>query len=819
MAVIGERTKTLLLSVLLALATMAVFWPALRNDFVLYDDPQYVTENLSVLRGLSWEGVQWAFTTDYFGNWHPLTWISHLLDVRLFGKDPWGHHLTSVLLHSANAALLFLVLLRLTGGRWASLFAAALFAFHPLRVESVAWVAERKDVLSGLFFFLTLLAYERYARCQTRRKWFFYSLALLAFALGLMSKPMLVTVPCLLLLLDFWPLGRLRLPGGSGDSHKAIATAHLLLEKLPFAAFSVASSLITYSIQNRAGAVGSIEALPLHFRIDNALISYARYLGKTFWPADLAVLYPLPKAWPGEWALAAAVLLAGVSYLVIRQLRRAPFLAVGWFWFVGTLVPVIGLVQVGQQAMADRYMYLPQVGLFLILAFLPTLLPGNHRTRGVSALAGAAPQLSGATPFFNRLTGPFALILLVVCAWLTRVQIGHWQNNVTVFEHALAVTRDNAVAHNNLGTSYLRSGRLDAAEEQFTAALRIRPDYAEALVNAGLCREQRGNSGEAVEFLERGMSAGLTPAASYNLGLLLSKQGRAAEAEARYRAALAAKPDMVDAWYNLGLLLAQTGRTDEAAQCYRRTLELRPDYPSAHLNLGTLYIGQNQIDTAIFHFEAALKADPRNADAHFNLAAALKLKGDFTRSQSEFEELCRLRPADADARLNLAVVVMNQAKLEEALPIFQQVLALRPDPQAHYFIAIIQDAQGQSAEAATHYREAIRLNPQAPVYLNDLAWLLATSGQDNVRNGAEAVRLAEQACQTVGEKEPRFWGTLDAAYAEAGRFDDAIKTATKTRDLAKAAGQPEIAQAAEQRLALYQAGKPFRSPPVSSSSR
>ena len=821
MHLLKNTRRTVLICALLGAVTLAAFWPTIHNDFVSYDDRDYVTENPHVLGGLTWANAGWAFRTGHAGNWHPLTWLSHIVDGQLYGLKPGGHHLTSLLLHAVNAVLLLLLLQRLTGAFWCSAWVAALFALHPMHVESVAWVAERKDVLSGFFFMLTLLAYARYAEQSkvqslgaeiqgpdagvqspeadlsritdhgsrsmlhaTR----YYALSLLFFALGLMSKPMLVTLPAVLLLLDFWPRRRLQ----------SSTVWRLVGEKIPFLALSVASGVVTFLVQQGAGAVSSLEALPLEFRIANALISYVRYAAKMIWPVQLAVIYPLPADWAAGWVVGAVLVLAGLSVLALYRVRRAPYLAFGWCWYLVMLVPVIGLVQVGQQAMADRYSYLPLVGLFVAIVWsaaeIPARWPG---TRGWLAVCAAA--------------------MVLVCAVLTWNQTGHWRNSATLFEHAIAVTRDNAIAQNNLGVTLLDAGNLASAEGHFAEAVRLKANYPDGLGNLGVCWAGQGRLAEATELFQRSLKARPTSSAHYNLANLLSQQGDFEQAEAHYEAALKLKPGLVEAWYNLGALQAKRGKLQAAAQDYAAALRIKPDYVVAHLSLGALLAGQKQLDEAIVHFQAAVQAAPDKADAHFNLAAALNAKGDFAGAVTQFGEACRLQPEDMEARQNLGLALLYDGRMAEATRQFRELLRVRPDAQTHYHLGLALDSLGQAAEAGAHYQEAARLSPNTPLYLNDLAWFLATNPKAELRDGTAAVRLAEQACRLSGGKEARFWGTLDAAYAEAGRFAEAVVTAAKVREMALAAGQPEIAQRAEGRLALYRAGKPYRSPAPSSS--
>ena len=455
-----DKTKIVLLSVLLSALVGWAFFPVVGNGFTNFDDPFYVTENVHVKQGLTWENIRWASGAVVDGNWHPLTMLSHMLDCQLFGLKPWGHHLTSVLLHATNTVLLFLLLKRMTAKTGRSFFVAALFGLHPLHVESVAWVAERKDVLSILFGLLALLAYVKFAEESktpdgTGKSEKFYRLALVFFALGLMSKPMLVTLPCILLLLDYWPL----------DRFKEKTVRKLILEKWPFFALAAMACIITLAAQRKAGSVMSFVTLPFSLRLENALLSYVRYLGKFFYPANLCVYYPHPRWWPFWKIFFASAILAVISAGAIRLRRRRPWLLGGWLWFVGTLVPVIGLVQVGQQSMADRYTYFPLIGIFILAAW------------GACELTGSRPSA-----FVLSTT---ASAVIVSCVIMTRAQIYWWTNSEILFRHAIAITENNALAENNLGTALGTEGRFSEAAVQYQKALAVWPDNAQYQCNLG----------------------------------------------------------------------------------------------------------------------------------------------------------------------------------------------------------------------------------------------------------------------------------------------------------------------------------------------
>ena len=491
-----NKLASKLVAASLALVTLVIYWQVQSHGFVNYDDNLYVTDNPQVKAGLTSASIQWAFTTGHSANWHPLTWLSHMVDVELFGLDAGRHHLMSVLFHLANTILLFYVLKRMTGALWQSAFVAALFALHPLHVESVSWTAERKDVLSTFFWILTMLAYIRYVEHLGTSRYFLVALSM---ALGLMAKPMLVTLPLVLLLLDYWPLGRLRLKQleGGGKSkirQTGMKTAQismalrLVREKIPLFALVVISSIITYEVQQSAGAFKYSSPFPLSLRIGNALLSYLAYIGKTIWPTDLAVLYPhrgMSPRWeivplPGWEVAVAAIALVSISILVIVAARRHPYLPFGWFWYVVTLVPVIGIVQVGTQAMADRYTYVPLIGLFMVAAW-----GANASFRKLAYRKFALPAL--------------AVIVLGASSVTTWRQVGYWKNSITLFEQTVAVTKINPVAHYNLGYALHAEGRYDEAIPHFSEALRIAPTYTEArnmLVNA---LQVQGRAREAAE--------------------------------------------------------------------------------------------------------------------------------------------------------------------------------------------------------------------------------------------------------------------------------------------------------------------------------
>jgi len=588
--------------ILLVLVTIALYWPATRYDFVSLDDPEYVTENPHVQSGLTLENVKWAFcNTERDVTWAPLLWLSHMLACQFFGLNAWGHHLINVLLHAANTALVFLVFRRMTGAAWRSLILAALFGWHPLRVESVAWITERKDVLSTLFWMLTLWAYVKYVeagKAQNSKSSMWYGAALAMFVLGLMSKAMLVTVPCVLLLLDYWPLERFK-PGRAWQ---------LMKEKIPFFALAALVSVVTFMVQKHGGAVAMVENLPLGARSGNALISYCRYLGKMFWPTDLAVFYPHPGYWPLEQVLLAGGLTAGISVFLFVKWRRYPFLLMGWLWFVGTLVPVIGLVQVGEQSMADRYMYIPSLGVLIMAIWGAYELTRRWRYQVMAlSVAGSA--------------------VIVLCLGLTRQQLGYWKDNETLFRHALEVTENNCLAHKALGDALIKKGQIDEAINQYQEAIRLIPGYAEAHYNLGTAFQKKGQIDEAISQFQEAIR--LTPDyadAHNNLGGTLFKKGQINKAINQFQEAIRLKPDYADAHYNLGNALRKQGQIVEAINQYQEVIRLKPDDAEAYNNLGAALAMNGQIEEAISQFQEAIRLRPDYAEAHNNLARALRMK-------------------------------------------------------------------------------------------------------------------------------------------------------------------------------------------------
>ena len=656
------------LCLLLALAVCAVFGQTRHYQFVNYDDDIYVYENPAITQGLSWHGVVSAFTHIGPAEWLPMTALSRMLDWQFYGPNAGGHHLTNVLLHAANAILLFLLLRQMTGAMGRSAFVAAVFALHPLRVESVAWVTERKDVLSGLFFLLTLWAYVRYvqkstvpAAASTFQRFTlhasrYYCLAVLFFALGLLAKTMLVTVPFVLLLLDYWPLKRSNAP--TLQRFNASTLKRLLVEKIPFFALSALACVATFVVQQQGGAVRQLTAYPLTARLENVFVSYARYLGKTFWPAGLANPYPYVEHWPLVEVLLAAALLVGLSAAALRWRRRFPFAAVGWFWFVGMLVPVIGVVQVGNQSLADRYTYLPQIGLCILVAWGAVAVCGAWHWRRVALGSAAGLVLAG----------------LLAASYL---QTGYWKDSVSLWTHTLDCTAANDIAHHNLGNALTDRGNLDQAIEQYQLALKLDPASADIRIDFANALGKQGKMAEAIQYYEQALQLDPDSAkAHFDLGNVLAGQGKWAEAIQHYERAVELMPNQAAMHINLGNVLAQQGQWDEATEQYQRALQLDPNQPVAQMNLGNALLRRGKTTEAIQHLERAVELNPDYAEGQYNLANALNQQGYAAEAIRRYELALLLNPDFAQAHYFLAVVLAGQGKRAEAIPHFQQALDL-----------------------------------------------------------------------------------------------------------------------------------------------
>jgi tetratricopeptide (TPR) repeat protein len=631
----SDSLKVLIVSFCLVVAIIVIYVPIIHFDFVGYDDELYVTQNSHVQKGFTPESLKWAFTTFHSGNWHPLTWLSHMLDCELYGLSSAGHHWTNVEFHIANTLLLFFILFKMTGVFWRSAFVAAFFALHPLHVESVAWVSERKDVLSTFFGLLMIFAYYRYVKMPCLKN---YLLVIIFLSLGLMAKPMIVTFPFVLLLLDFWPLKRFHyknnyfLQSERTNYYGSKGIFRLILEKIPLFIPVVISCILTFLAQKSEGAVKALEALSLKTRISNAFVSYVSYVSKAIWPSKLGIFYPHPENALSAWTIIGAVLLIAVAVLLsLRTLKKYPYIAVGLFWYLGTLVPAIGLVQVGAQAMADRYTYIPLIGIFIIVAW------------GVS-------DLCKKWQYGKNFLGVSAMIILSALAWKTFHQLSHWKNSITLFENAVRVTENNYLAHNNLGTAYGRVD-LDAAIYNYKAALKIKRDYV---------------------------------VAHYNLGNVLAKKGNIDEAIVHYQEAVRIKPDYAKAHNNLGTALYIKKDYEGAVSYFAKALKINPQDAGAHNNLANVLFIQGKSDEAMLHYNKAIGINPEHEEAHYNLGKIMLKQGRLNKAFTHFAEVIKIKPDYVQAHNEIGLILFKQGKFNNARIFFLKAIQIDPNySEAH----------------------------------------------------------------------------------------------------------------------------------------
>ncbi len=695
------RFRYQLIWLALVVMTWTVFFQVLDFEFVDYDDGPYVFDNQHVLGGLTWENVRWSLSgagTELMGIWHPLTWLSLMLDAQIFGSGAYGFHLTNLLFHTASVLMLFTVLRRMTGAVWNSAFVAALFAVHPLHVESVAWVSERKDVLSMFFGLVALWAYARYAR-RPSASW--YLLALTAFVLSLLSKPMLVTLPFLLLVLDWWPLRRVRGSTSSDESTACTADAigrdvatpeggpscpprswgRLFWEKSPFFVITAVFCLVAVLGQHKAGAVSSLEQVPLGMRASNAIVVYVIYIGMNVWPTKLSFYYPFPDSIPLLDVVGSAVLLILVTLVAIAQARQRPYLLVGWLWYLGTLVPMIGLVKAGGPGICDRFTYFPGLGLFIAVTWLAAaVVPVGFWPRRALWLFGAV-----------------LLIAYTVTAWR---QASVWRNSITLFEHSLAVTEKNEQIHTNLGAVWQEKKNFDKAIYYYRKAIEIEPQHAMAHVN---------------------------------LGKVLSILGRFNEAIEHYQAALEVDPEHLSACNNLGNLLCEQGQYDEAVRSLREAIRIDPKFAIARCNLGFALIGQGKFDEAQRHFQEAARINPafavtdeELASRHVKVGETLTARGMLRHAITQFREALRRMPGHTGAQYDLAQALATLGQLDEARELYTQVLSTHPDfAEAHNELGELLLLQGERELAVNHFREALRVKPKLDVARKNLKRALA----------------------------------------------------------------------------------------------
>jgi tetratricopeptide (TPR) repeat protein len=814
----------LLLGLLLIAATLGVYWGVWTFEFVNFDDPIYVSENPHVRSGISRENAKWAFASLHEANWIPLTWLSLMLDAQIHGDFAGGFHLTNLCLHIANALLLFALLATVTAARWKSAFVAAAFAIHPLHVESVAWITERKDVLSTFFGLAALLAYARYAE-KPRRSWYLLSLA--AFGCSLLAKQMLVTLPMLLLLLDYWPLRRLKLSAAKREKSSQVADAahemaaaeqqphssrilgndkpaklacptrsvkELLLEKVPFLGLTALFCMVALAGQRYGNTVASLTDLSFGTRCANAVLAYATYIIKTVWPQGLAPYYPYSvEAISWVEVSAAAIFLSTCTLWAVLQRNRRPYLLVGWLWYLGTCVPVIGLVQIGTQQTADRYTYFPIVGLFIAASwYLPSVIP-----------AGIWRQ---------RLLPVVATSMLVLFAVTARQQTSYWKNSLTLWERARDVTAANLVACFNYCDALLGAERIDEAVSQARVACRVAPNRALAHLALGRALTHQRQRAEAIQAFEKALQ--LEPHladAHAAVGHVRLQQRRYAEASVHLQKAVQLKPESLAPHLDLAAALTRQNKAEEAASHCRTALEIDPNHAEAHLALGQSLAALGKQGEASACFQRALDRDPGLAAAHAAMGDLHVEQGDTERAVRCYRQVLVFEPKSVYAHIALGDLSAQQQELETAAGLYAVALELVPESaEAHKKLGNVLAIQQKMEEAIAHFRAALAIDPNLPGVNTNLSWILATSPDKPWHNAAEAVHLAELACEQTRFQHPVALDSLAAAYAAAGRFPDAVETAQKARDLASATGQKSFVRDVEHRLSLYSSHRSYQ---------
>ena len=633
---------------------LLVYASAANHEFLNIDDDLYVTQNWRVQEGLSWENVKWALVALEAGFWHPLTWLTHMADCQFYGLTPRGHHVTNLVIHAVNVGVLFWVLRQMTGALWCSAVVAGMFGLHPLNVESVAWVAERKNVLSTLFWLLTMWGYLRYVR---KPSWGRYGAMMGVFVVGLMAKPMLVTLPCVLLLLDYWPLRRWEGWGEFREKWRG-----LVLEKVPMLVPVGVVSVLAVEAQERIGALTSLEGLPVGVRVGNAVVSYVQYLRKMVWPVDLAVFYPHPgqqlSVW---WVVVSCVVLVGITGVVLWRGSRSRYLVVGWLWYLGTMFPVSGVVQVGGHAMADRYAYVPMIGVFVMVVW------------------SVAQEWRWSRNWLIFL----ALLVLVDLSLAARVQLGHWSSSRVLFEQTLRVTSRNYVAHNLIGIELKAEGQLDSAIQHLHAAIRIAPDYSEAQNNLGVALLAQGKLDEAAQHFSKSLAGYKRPPEAHNnLGIVFLRKGELDEARKQFSQAIAIDPNYSKVYTSMGLVYAAQKRFEEAIGWYQQALDITPNLYSGHNNLGVALMEMERFDEAIDYFSRAMEINPDNPEAYTNLGVVLAKSGRMEEAETYLSAALQFQPDFAPAYYYLALMRTSQGRIEEAVQMYREALRHRPGYQA-----------------------------------------------------------------------------------------------------------------------------------------
>ena len=754
-----------LICLLLAATVSIVYWQVIGFEFINLDDPRYVTLNPTVRHGVTLQNIGWAFTSMYFANWHPLTWISLMLDVQLFGINPGMHHLINVLFHIMNTLLLFIVLEKMTGALWRSAAVAALFALHPLHVESVAWIAERKDVLSTFFWMLTMLTYHRYVVSKTISR---YLLMVLLFSLGLLAKPMLVTLPFVLLLLDFWPLKRVN-PFQAEDTapnHDKSKVGYksrwsglstILQDKIPLILLAMISSGITFYAQERWGAVLSSPFLPIGIRTANAVISYITYLGKMFYPINLAVFYPYPKVLQLYNVVLCFSILLLITALVVFAARSLPYLMVGWLWYLGTLVPVIGIVQVGYQSMADRYTYLPLIGIFVMIAWGIPELMGKWQFKKIALAA---------------LTG-VVVPILIVCSWK---QVGYWKNSFTLFEHALNVTENNYLAHNNLAVALMERRDFDDGVKHCFEALRIKPNYADAHINLAKALIEKGDFDEALKHCAEALKINPHSVLAYNnMGLALTKKGETSRAINIFSKAIQIDSNNVLAYKSLGQAYLKQGNNSEAVKQFSKVIEIEPESVLAYINMGAALANLGRLNEAIHQYHKALQIKPDSLEAHYNLGIALLSQGKIDESIEHYKRVLKIDPGNVNAKKFLSNILANRDRLEESVASIKKVLKNGSgDSDLYVKLGDMYRSAGDIDKAVRSYEKAVSIEPRNVLALNRLA--VVYSGWEEYERALNALKIVI----TAQPENADIYYNISCVYAKRNMVDESISWLKKS---------------------------------------
>jgi len=741
-----ERRQKLIIGLGLVAATLAAYEPIRHNGFVSYDDPQYITENANIKTGITWQSLGRSFTEPHYFMWHPLTTLSHKLDWRLFGPNPLGHHLVNVMFHIVNALLLFWILTNITGTTWPSAFVAAVFALHPLQVESVAWASERKTVLSGLFWFLTIAVYIWFTKRPSLKRYIFL---FLVYGLCIMTKPVVVTLPLVLILLDYWPLER------AGK----VSSGRLVAEKIPLLILSAILSVITFAAQHKGGAVVALGKISLGDRIGNMFTSYISYIGETIWPTELAVIYPYRStSFSDASTVGCIILFVLMLFLSIYIGRQRKYLAVGWLWYIGILVPVIGLIQSGSQAMANRYMYIPILGLLIIVAWGVKDLISNKRNLQIVAAISAGAVLTT------------ALIL-------TRTQVRYWQDSLTLFEHTLRVTENNQIAENSYGCALFDLGRENEAILHLNKALKINP----------LSKDTR-----------------------CNLGKVFLKEGKLNEAIACFNEVAKQDENHAEAHYNLGVAFGRQKRYDEAIQHFNKVLKIDPHYPDAYKKIGLALYESGRNDEAIALFNGILQKNEGSAEAHYNLAVALVRQKKFDEAIEHLAKALKIDPNYPDARNRMGLAMLATDRFDEAIENFKKALQTNTrQAEVYANLGSTYHQLGEYEQAISNWTRAVELDPNNVSALNNLAWTLATVNDASLQDANKAIGLARRACELTKDEKAEQLDTLAAAYAAAGRFEEAVKTAKQAIDAAKAEGKEDQISEIQSHMELYKNGQRY----------